>query len=492
VRAFRLPPELAEERRRIAEVARGYGLDFFDTVFEMVTTEQINTIASYDGFPVRYRHWRFGMAYDRIEKSSSWGLSKIYELVINNDPCYAYLLQGNLPVDQKLVMAHVYGHCDFFKNNAWFAPTNRHMVDELASHAVRIEAHTRKNGLDAVEKFLDACLSIENLIDIYAPYSPQSGRDQQEEQADREPVRFDAKPYMESFINPPEFLKSQQKEIDEQREARLPFPERPERDVMGFLMQYAPLRPWQKDVISMVREEAYYFAPQRLTKIMNEGWASYWHSRMMTEHLCDPSDILDFAERHAGAMAMQGEQVNPYKLGIELYRDIEDRWNKGRFGKEYDECEDLEAKRRWDTGLGEGQKKIFEVRQTYNDVTFVDTFLTPKFCEEQKLFTYAFNPKTGRREVTGRDFKEIKAKLLQQLANGGQPIIEVVDGNFGNRGELVLKHRHDELDLDIGQSNQTMEHLHTLWTRPVHIDTILDGKPTRLSYDGEKHETEAI
>jgi len=490
MRSLGLPPELAREQRRIAEIAASYGLEFFETVFEMVTTEQINTIAAYDGFPVRYRHWRFGMAYDRIEKSSSWGLSKIYELVINNDPCYAYLLKGNLFVDQKLVMAHVYGHCDFFRNNAWFAPTNRHMVDELASHAMRIEAHARKRGMENVERFLDSCLSVENLIDVYAPYAPPPRTADAE--AEREVVRFDAKPYMESFINPPDFLAEQQKEIDAQREERVPFPERPERDVLKFIMEHGPLMPWQQDILAMVREEAYYFAPQRLTKIMNEGWASYWHSKMMTEHLCDASDILDFAERHAGAMAMSGEQINPYKLGIELYRDIEERWNKGRFGKEYEECEDLDVKRRWDTGLGEGRRKIFEVRHTYNDVTFVDTFLTPQFCDEQKLFTYAYNPKTGRREVTGRDFHEIKARLLQQLANGGQPIIEVVDGNFGNRGELVLRHRHDELDLDMGQASQTMEHLHRLWTRPVHIETVLDGKPTRLSYDGESHANEPL
>jgi len=492
VHTLGLPPELADLQRRVVGVASGYGLDFFETVFEMVTTEQINTIAAYDGFPVRYRHWRFGMAYDRIEKSSSWGLSKIYELVINNDPCYAYLLKGNLFVDQKLVMAHVYGHCDFFKNNAWFAPTNRHMVDELASHAVRMESHARNHGQDKVEEFLDSCLSLENLIDIYAPYTPPKRRSDDEEETGREVVRFKAKPYMESFINPPEVMAEEQKEIEAERDARQPFPERPERDVMKFLMETAPLRPWQKDCLAMVREEAYYFAPQRLTKIMNEGWASYWHSKMMTEHLCDTSDILDFAERHAGAMAMSGEQINPYKLGIELYRNIEERWDKGRFGKEYDDCRDYDAKQRWDTGLGEGRKKIFDVRHTYNDVTFVDTFLTPSFCDEQKLFTYAFNPQTGRKEVTGRDFGEVKARLLQQLANGGQPIIEVTNGNFGNRGELVLTHRHDELDLDANMAAQTMQHLHRVWTRPVHIETILEGKPTRLSFDGEKHTSEAI
>jgi stage V sporulation protein R len=490
VKSIALPPEIGREQQRIADVARSYGLDFFETVFEMVDTNQINTIAAYDGFPVRYRHWRFGMQFDRISKSSTWGLSKIYELVINNDPCYAYLLRGNMFVDQKLVMAHVYGHCDFFKNNAWFAPTNRHMVDELASHAVKIEAHARKVGFDEVEAFLDHCLSLENLIDIYAPYTPQN-RDESAD-AEREVVRFDAKPYMDSFINPPEFIAEQRKEIEEQRTRQEPFPVRPARDILEFLMEHAPLRPWQKDVLGMVREEAYYFAPQRLTKIMNEGWASYWHSRMMTEQLLEPSEIIDFAERHAGAMAMQGMQVNPYKLGIELFRDIEERWDKGRFGKEYEDCDDIEAKRRWDTGLGEGRKRIFDVRHTYNDVTFVDTFLTPEFCDEQKLFTWEFNPKTGRKEITGRDFRKVKDGLLASLANGGQPVIEITEANHENRGELVLTHRFDQQELDTGYATQTLEHLHKLWTRPVHIETVLEGKPTRLSYDGEKHESNVL
>ncbi|MEM8886197.1 MAG: SpoVR family protein, partial [Planctomycetota bacterium] len=329
-------------------------------------------------------------------------------------------------------------------------------------------------------------------IDIYAPYSPAPRDADVDEASEEDIVRFKAKPYMESFINPPEFIEEQRREIEEQRRQAEPFPAHPERDVLRFLMDHAPLRSWQKDVLAMVREEAYYFAPQRLTKIMNEGWASYWHSRMMTEHLVEPSEIIDFAERHAGAMAMQGMQVNPYKLGIELFRNIEERWDKGRFGKEYEECDDIEAKRRWDTGLGEGRKRIFDVRHTYNDVTFVDTFLTPEFCEEQKLFTWEFNPKTGRKEITGREFGPIKQQLLQSLANGGQPIIEVTEANHDNRGELVLTHRFDEMDLDMGQATQTLRHLHRLWTRPVHIDTIIEGKPTRLSYDGEKHETNVL
>ncbi|MHC4549153.1 MAG: SpoVR family protein [Planctomycetota bacterium] len=483
-----LPTELVDVQKGVRRTAASYGLDFYQTVFEMVDWEAMNTVASYEGFPIRYPHWRFGMNFDQISKSYSWGFSKIYELVINNDPCYAYLLKGNALVDQKLVMAHVYAHCDFFKNNLWFAPTNRHMVDELASHATRIQRHISREGLEEVEKFLDSCLSLENLINIYAPYAPDRRRDEERARGAPGVVRFEAKSYMDSFINPPEFIAEQRQKIEAERKRPPRFPERPERDVLFFLMDEAPLRDWQRDVLGMVREEAYYFAPQRLTKVINEGWASYWHAKMMTERLLDPSEVVDFAERHAGAMAVQTGQLNPYKLGIELFRDIEERWNKGRFGKEYEECDDLAVKRKWDTGLGQGRGKIFEVRKIYNDVTFVDEFLTEEFCEEHKLFTHDYNPKTGRREISGRDYREIKDRLLRNLANGGQPVIEVVDGNFRNRGELVLAHRHDGEDLDLAQAKETLKHLYRLWTRPVHVETYVDDRPRRLGYDGESHE----
>jgi stage V sporulation protein R len=485
-----LPKELAELQRRVRQVAAEYKLDFFETVFELVDWAQMNTVAAYDGFPIRYPHWRFGMVYDQISKSYGWGFSKIYELVINNDPCYAYLLKGNALVDQKLVMAHVYAHCDFFKNNLWFAPTNRHMIDELASHATRIQRHVSREGTDDVEAFLDSCLCLENLIDIYAPYSPPRRRPPEGAEAakEKEIVRFQAKPYMESFINPPEFIEGQKKAIEEARKRPPRFPERPERDILWFLLEHAPLRDWQRDVLAMIREEAYYFAPQRLTKVANEGWASYWHSKMMTEKLLDPSEVIDFAERHAGAMAVQPGQINPYKLGIELYRDIEERWDKGQFGKEFEECDDRDIKRQWDTGLRQGREKVFEVRRIYNDVTFVDEFLTREFCERQKLYTYEFNPKTGRQEIASRDWRQVKDRLLRSLANGGQPIIEVIEANFRNRGEIVLGHRHDGQDLDLAQAKETLRHLFRLWNRPVHIETLVESRRRRLSYDGETHE----
>ncbi len=171
-----LTPELAQIRDQVKEVVKSYGLDTFEIIFEMIDAKQINEVAAYGGFPVRYPHWKWGMAYERLSKGYEWGLSKIYEMVINTDPCYAYLMRANNHVDQKTVISHVYAHCDFFKNNYYFSVTNRKMLDQMANHATRIRRYIDIYGEDKVEAFIDTCLSVENLIDIHAPYlQPSEG-----------------------------------------------------------------------------------------------------------------------------------------------------------------------------------------------------------------------------------------------------------------------------------------------------------------------------
>jgi stage V sporulation protein R len=162
-----LPQELAEAQQWIEGIARGHGLDFCETIFEMCDYDEINMIASYGGFPTRYPHWRFGMEYLNMDKGYEYGLQKIYEMVINTVPAYAYLLDNNTMMDQKLVMAHVYGHVDFFTNNGWFAHTNRRMLDQMANHSTRIRRHIDRQGTAHVETFIDMCLSLDNLIDPY-------------------------------------------------------------------------------------------------------------------------------------------------------------------------------------------------------------------------------------------------------------------------------------------------------------------------------------
>jgi stage V sporulation protein R len=496
----RRPAAQADEIRRLQDEilrhALDYGLKPFRTVFELVDFDEMNEIASYGGFPTRYPHWRFGMEYEELRKGYTYGLQKIYELVINNDPCYAYLMRSNSLVDQKMVIAHVYGHSDFFRNNMWFSQTNRRMIDEIANHGTRVRRYVEKYGQEAVESFLDAALSLENLIDYHSVYSPSRRRaryDFSEEPESAEVPRLRApKGYLDRYINPPEFLEAQRRKIEEQLRRRKRFPEEPAKDVLEFLIEYAPLDNWQRDILSIVREEAYYFAPQALTKIMNEGWATYWHAKIMTEKALRDGEVVDFADHHSATLGVRPGALNPYKLGVELWRSIEERWNKGRFGREYEECDDLARKRAWDTGLGRGREKIFEVRRIYNDVTFIDDFLTKEFCEEQKLFVYRYNSQTNRYEIADRDFEAVKRNLLFRLTNMGHPAVAVVDGNFRNRAELLLRHRHEGVDLDLREARDTLENLQRLWQRPVNLETVVEDQPKLLTYDGEKHREEDL
>ncbi len=481
-----LTPRLQDLKVEIEGYARAFGLDFFEQVFEVLSTDELNMVAAYGGFPTRYPHWRWGMDFEQLSKSSEYGLSKIYELVINNDPCFAYLLEANAEVDQKLVMAHVYGHNDFFKNNFSFKFTNRKMVDEMANHATRVRRWIDKLGVEKVEEFIDVCLSLENLIDQHAPHikrNPDPRLAEQQQNVRAEGFKVD-KDYMRPYVNPAAFLASERKKLEDEKKQAKKFPERHQRDVLAFLLDHAPLEDWEREILALVRDEASYFAPQAQTKIMNEGWASYWHSTIMTTRALRDHEIIDYADHHAGTMAMQPGKLNPYKVGIELFRDIEDRWNKGRAGKEWDECDDLRARRSWDKKLGGGREKIFEVRKHYNDVTFIDEFLTPEFAIEQKLFVFNFNDKKNTWEIATREFKKVKGKLLQSLTNFGQPVIDVIDANFENKGELVLAHKHDGVDLDPGYAKETLKNLQSLWRRPVAIVTRAEGKGLMMRHDG--------
>ncbi len=491
----RLPPDLRALKEEIEGYARDYGLDFYETIFEVIDAEDLNEIAAYGGFPTRYPHWSFGMAFEELKKGYDYGLSKIYEMVINNDPCYAYLMRCNHTIDQKLVMAHVYGHCDFFKNNAYFAHTSRKMMDEMANHGMRIRRYVEKYGEDQVEAFVDRCMSIDDLIDVHSTAIRRRGEvskyDFKEEKEGEEAIRltrFRSKGYMDSYINPPDVLRAEEEEIRKEKEkVARSFPEQPEKDVLLFLIEHAPLKGWQRDVLSIIRDEAYYFAPQAQTKILNEGWASYWHSTIMTERALEPWECVDYADHHSGTMATSPGRLNPYKLGIELLRDIEERWNTGKFGKEYDDCDDLEERRRWNKQLGLGRKKIFEVRKIHNDLTFIDTFLTPEFCVKQRMFSYNYDDQAGQYIIESREFQKIKQRLLFSLTNSGKPWIYVVDGNYRNRGELLLRHLHNGIDLKLDRAADTLANLQYIWGRPVHLQTVVEDKPSLMSFDGSEH-----
>ncbi len=506
-----LPRYLRVEQERIEAIAREAGLDFFPVVFEMLSYDQMNEIAAYGGFPSRYPHWRFGMEYERLSKSHEYGLSKIYEMVINNNPSIAYLLEGNSLTDQRLVMCHVLGHVDFFKNNFAFRATdldaagpvldpvsrrgpayspNRRWIDRIANHAAAVRRIVEKYGVERVEELIDQCLSLENLIDPHSAFVVRRRPvEDDEEPRGVEVPRLRAKDYMESFINPAEYLEAERARLEAARAAeQRRFPREPDQDVLRFLLEAAPLERWERTVLGVIRDEAYYFAPQAQTKIMNEGWASYWHSRLLTEKVLDWSEVIDYADENAGVMASSGGRLNPYKLGVELFRSIEERWDRGQFGRQWEACDDLDAKRHWDLRLGLGRQKIFEVRALYNDVTFIDEFMTPEFAAERRLFSFDWSRRYERYEIASRDFAVIKRKLLAELANAGHPVVRVLDANYENKGELLLEHAHQGVDLRQDYARDTLRALVRIWKRPVAIATVVEQRPVLVRFDGKEHE----
>lgn len=484
---FSLTPELQTMAKQVTQLAKSKGLDFDPIEFLLIEPEKLNALAAYGGFPVRYPHWRFGMDFNKLHKGYKHGTSKIYELVINNNPVYAYLLKGNTIVEQKIVMAHVCGHADFFKNNIWFAHTHKNMIDQMANNGNRIRRIMEAQNESEVENFIDICLSIENLIDPYTLFSIKNETKPLEDYEAKAITipKLPAKEYMDQHINTPEYVKEQKEKIEVQNKKEKHLPEKPERDILKFLIQHAPLNRWQRDILNVIRDESYYFLPQRQTKLFNEGFATFWHTRLLTQHLLNDAEVVDYCDIHSGVVA-QGKHLNPYKLGVELLRDIEDRWNRGAHGLEWEKCQDSDTLKGWDTKENKGIEKLFQLRKTHNDIGLIDEFLTEDFCRRNRLFVFKNVEVHGSAYTleTSKEFKEIKNTLLSQLSNGGNPIIELVNANFENKGEILLRHVFYGQELDEKQAAETMSGIYKIWTRPIHIETISQDKVTTWHHDG--------
>jgi stage V sporulation protein R len=251
----------------------------------------------------------------------------------------------------------------------------------------------------------------------------------------------------------------------------------PIRDIFGYLKDNAPLKPWQQDIISMLYEEALYFSPQRATKMANEGWASYVDFHLMCEECLaalgqasEDAGIWHYADHKWRVLGGKYSQ-NPYKLGFELFMDIRDRWNKGKFGPEWENCKDMREKERWDKKLDLGKEKVFEVRKHYNDYTMIQEFFTPEFCEKKQFFEWKKFPNGEYKIVNDRDFKSIKKKLLQKYLNGGLPDIRLTDPNHLGKGWFFMQHYWDERPLYDSYARETITSLHRLWKNVVVLST---------------------
>jgi len=470
--------DLEKAVEQIWEVAQRFGLDPYPTNFEIVPAPVMYEVGSY-ALPGRYSHWTFGKAYHRMKTMYDFGLSKIYEVVINTNPSYGFLLETNSPVQNKLVIAHVLGHVDFFKNNVYFSKTNRRMVESVSTHAQRMMEYEFKYGRKTVERFLDSVLAIEEHIDpnFFIKREISAAEEKRRSESRPREGRYDDLWLLDKTTR--EARQSANGHGDEQTEAHeLPKERLPQKDILFYVMKNSPsLATWQRDVIAMVHEEMEYFVPQMQTKIMNEGWASIWHARIMRELNLSDNEHIEFANLHSGVVSPQKGQLNPYYLGYKIYEDIERRWNEPS----------KEEQEKFGRRGNEGLEKIFEVRELENDVSFLRNYLTEDLCEELDLFVFEL-VEEEEWTITEKRWQKVRDQLVANMTNFGFPYLQVEDGDYNGNRELYLKHCYEGIELDLRYARKALEHVQTLWGRPVHLETIIDEESTVLHYNGDEHQ----
>lgn len=394
----------------------------------------------------------------------------------NTNPCYIYCLDSNTFVDNVTVIAHATGHNDFFKNNIFFAKTSQNMMNELANHGTRIRRYMSEWGKEEVGRYIDKIMSIDTLIDPANAWVKRRRREPIPEVRRKfnhpRRIKIDKDhEHMEDWINTKEYIDSEKERIkEEELQATIGLFQGADKDIFGYLKDHAPMKPWQQDVMSMLYNEAMYFSPQGMTKTLNEGWASLTDSEIMARFgLAKDAGIVEYAVHKAGVLGGK-TSMNPYKLGYTLLCDIEERWNKGKFGREYDECEDAYEKAHWDKKLGLGHDKVFEVREFYDDVTFISEFFTQEFCNDNEFFIWRRFP-DGTYKIMERDANKIKKMLLQRFVNRGLPILKLVEPNYKNRRIFLIEHEWDGRTLHPGQTSETMKALSFLWKGPCAVLT---------------------
>jgi stage V sporulation protein R len=460
--------ELEKAIEEITEIAKGFGLDFYPMRYEICPADIIYTFGAY-GMPTRFSHWSFGKAFYRMKLQYDLNLSKIYELVINSNPCYAFLLDGNSLIQNKLIVAHVLAHCDFFKNNARFSNTNRNMVESMAASSERIRQYEIKYGKEAVETILDACLAIQEHID------PSLLRSKLRWKREQDDVQ---RPGNSERTTPYDDLWRLERQSDDNVapvKHTKRFPPQPEKDLILFIMEYSTvLEEWQRDILTIIRDEMLYFWPQLETKIMNEGWASYWHMRILREMDLTEAETIDFAKLHSSVVQPSPTSINPYHLGLKIFEDIERRWDNPT----------KEEQERFGRKPGQGRAKIFEVREVDSDISFIRNYLTKDLVSQLDL--YMFGKQGNEWVVTEKAWEQVRDGLANTRVNGGFPYLTVQDGDHLRAGELYLKHHYEGLELDVKYVEKTMPYIYTLWGKNVHLETVVEERQVLFTYDGKK------
>lgn len=404
--------ELEEWNNKIEKLVRAAGLDCYEQHFEICSYEDMLCYEAYLGIPSHYPHWSFGKAYERQKSFYQYNLVGLpYELVINSNPCIAYLMQDNTLLTHILTIAHVYAHNDFFKNNRLFKRDTRAnmAVDMFKAHANRIREYIQDPsiGPEKVERILDGAHGLKFQMSRYGEV----------------------------------------KEPDKQQrteEASQPVPERLQGDLLGFLAERGNLVDWERDLINIVRQETMYFIPQLETKIMNEGWASYWHYQLLKQLDLPQGLHLEFLKRHNLVVCPHQGRINPYFIGFKMFEYL--------------------AKQPG------GREKIMAIRSEDRDQSFIRRYLNQELCGELQLFSYGIQGDdivvTEVASVEG--WKTVRDNLADSVGLGNIPVIQPLTVD---KGTLVLEHICDNRELELKYAQETIKYVADLWGGKVELRT---------------------
>ncbi len=481
---------LEDYEREIARVAASYKLDTYPNQIEIISAEQMMDAYSSTGMPVGYHHWSFGKQYLSTEQNYRRGhMGLAYELVINSNPCISYLMEENTLTLQVLVIAHAcFGHNSFFKGNYLFKTWTdaSAIVNYLLFAKQYIAKCEERHGAKEVESLLDSCHALMNYgVDRYLRPVPLSAEKERKLQEEREA-------YLQLQVNDLWRTIPTREEDTEKSERR--FPESPQENLLYFIEKNAPnLQAWEREVVRIVRKIAQYFYPQRQTKVMNEGWATFWHYTILNtlydEGLVSDGFMFEFLSSHTNVVMQPGfdspyfSGINPYALGFAMFQDI-------RRICESPTDEDKEFFP--DIAGSDWIETIHHAMQNYKDESFILQFLSPKVIRDLKLFTIQDDDRKPELEVTNIHDEIGYLAIREELANSynmsqQEPDIQIYEVDISGNRSMTLHHiQRDRIPLHTEDMKEVVKHLHKLWRFDVILESIQDGKVTARYECNEK------
>lgn len=444
--------DLENWNEKIEDIVKKKGLNFYPQEFEIIGYKDMLGYESYIGMPSMYPHWSFGKSYEKNSTVYKYNLSGLpYEMVINSDPCIAYLMKDNTLLLQILTIAHVYGHNDFFKNNRLFKDGTRaaSTVEMFKFHAdmVRSYINDPSIGYEKVERLLDAAHAIKFQT------SRVIGEKRIPEEVLKQRLLDDYKNNNEVHDSLDAYVKLEFPEINK-------IPIEPEEDIIYFIIKHGDIEEWEKSLLEIVRKETAYFMPQIETKIMNEGWASFWHYNILKELDLPTSLHLEFIKRHNDVIAPGYGSINPYFVGFKIFEDILKKY---------------------------GKDKIFEVREIERDESFLRKYLTEELCEDLNLFEYAAQDGNYVVKEVADDngFKSIRNTLASSCGVGSIPLIRVAEMSQKDK-TLILEHVFDGRELNIAYAEATLKYIYNLWGHKVILNTTQTGNKIKIECADDK------